>query len=756
MGFGKTQRNGLACPTSSQLPAANCRQLLKHYFGYDSFRQGQEELIAKILAGVDCLGVMPTGGGKSICYQLPALMIEGITLVISPLISLMKDQVDALGQAGVPAAYLNSSLTERQIEQVMENARQGRYKIIYVAPERLASGSFRQFAQSARIAMVSVDEAHCISQWGQDFRPSYLEISGFVSELPRRPVVCAFTATATARVREDIVERLALTSPYILVTGFDRDNLFFEVEKPKDKAGTLLRFLSDRGEESGIVYCATRNAVEEVSRLLTERGYPALRYHAGLSDEERRQNQDDFLYDRAKIMVATNAFGMGIDKSNVRYVVHYNMPKDIESYYQESGRAGRDGEPAHCLLLYSGQDVRTAQFLIENSREAGDDPEGEEAHKERDRQRLKVMTYYCHTSGCLRGYILRYFGENPASYCGGCGGCLSNFEEEDVTVTGQKILSCVKRMREGFGAKLVIDVLRGGKGERIRRLGLDKLTTYNICEESEGRLREIINQLVLGEYLRVTDDQYPVLALGKRAGGLLRGEARVSVKLPKEEEKDKAATLTRPRRGQEQLIRPVDEGLFAQLRALRAEIAREQGVPAFVVFSDSALTEMCIRKPTDEEAFLQVSGVGKVKLERYGDAFLKAIVEWVGQDMRPPPLQEEEARPKPLRAEEVALSDEPVTVSVLADRLGCLLVQNGLKKITGAKINGWLVENGYLSLEEKPGGRSAKIPTPRGAEAGIAVVEREIRGSMCKINLFDRQAQKLVIEEIMRVITEVD
>ncbi|MCL2580560.1 MAG: DNA helicase RecQ [Oscillospiraceae bacterium] len=732
-------------------------ELLKNHFGYDRFREGQAELIERIVHGADCLGVMPTGGGKSICYQLPALMLDGITLVISPLISLMKDQVGALSQAGISAAYLNSSLTERQIGLVLDNARLGRYKIIYAAPERLESGAFIRFAKEVKISLVSVDEAHCISQWGQDFRPSYLGIRGFVSELDQRPVIAAFTATATARVREDIIDRLELRDPYILVTGFNRANLFLEVQKPSDKSEYLLDFLAERREESGIVYCATRAAVEEVCELLTSRGFSATRYHAGLSDDERRQNQDDLLYDRARIMVATNAFGMGIDKSNVRYVVHYNMPKDIESYYQEAGRAGRDGDPAHCLLLYSGQDVRTAQYLIENKREAAEDLKAADAQKEQDHRRLKIMTYYCHTTDCLRGYILRYFGENPKGSCGECGSCLSNFEEVDITVTGQKILSCVKRMGERYGAGLVIDVLRGGKNARIAKLGLDKLTTYGICEEPELQLREIINQLVLAGYLRVSDDQYPVLALGKDAAGLLRGQVQVRVKLPKPaEKKERGPRLPKTRKGgRDSLVHPIDEGLFAALRTLRAEIARTQGVPAFVVFADSTLTDMCVKMPTTEGEMLTVSGVGKVKMERYGADFLRVISEWGESGARPLPLQD--VSPRLMRAEDVELTDEPVTINVIADRVSCVLVRHGVKKITGAKLNQWLVEQGYLRLQKREDGRSDKVATNRGQEAGITSIDLESpQGTAYTRTLYDRQAQQLVAEEVIRLISEND
>ena len=592
---------------------------LKEYFGYDSFRPGQEELVDTMLAGGDCLGVMPTGAGKSICYQLPALMLDGITLVISPLISLMRDQVSALRAAGVSAAYINSSLSERQAQLAIENARQGRYKIIYIAPERLETLAFRQLAHSVSIAMVSVDEAHCISQWGQDFRPSYLGIQSFVDSLYRRPVVCAFTATATAQVREDIISRLKLYDPHILITGFDRKNLFFEVAQPAAKDAALLTFLKGREGQSGIVYCATRNAVGDVCELLNLRGFDALPYHAGLEDETRRKNQDDFLFDRAKIMVATNAFGMGIDKSNLRYVVHYNMPKNIESYYQEAGRAGRDGESAYCLLLYSGQDVRTAGFLIESS---GDNP-GQPDLRERDYVRLRVMSSYCQTSECLRGYILRYFGEHPEEFCGACSNCQGGFEEKDVTELAQKILSCVARVRGRFGVKVVIDILRGTKSQKLVSLGLDKLSTYNICTEPERQLRKVINSLEAADYLKVSNGKYPVLGLGTQADKILRGGERLIIRLPKD---IKASTQVSSNITKGITGGLEDEDLFAKLKSLRSVLAARQGVPAYIVFSDSTLMQMAQIKPRTKDEILSVSGVGQHKLEKYGDEFFEVIV----------------------------------------------------------------------------------------------------------------------------------
>ncbi len=594
-------------------------ETLKRYFGYDGFRYGQETLIDGILAGKDVLGVMPTGAGKSICFQIPALMMDGITLIVSPLISLMKDQVNALTQSGIPAAFINSSLTGWQIDKALQKARNGTYKLIYVAPERLLAPDFLQFAQSVKISMLTVDEAHCISQWGQDFRPSYSKIPEFIASLPKRPVLSAFTATATSKVREDIAALLGLNEPIVLITGFDRKNLYFEVQKPKDKYAALTAFLSNKKENSGIVYCSTRAAVEEVCEKLKKGGYSASRYHAGLLDSERHDNQDDFLYDRVKIMVATNAFGMGIDKSNVSFVVHYNMPKDMESYYQEAGRAGRGGESADCLLLYSGQDVHTNLWLIENNKDAEyPDKETEDLLKERDRKRLREITFYCATNDCLRGYILKYFGENPPNYCGNCGSCNTNFETADITVDAQKILSCVARMRERYGMKMLTDVLRGSKSEKVLHLGLDKLSTYGISEKTDRQLREIINQLILTGYLLKTDDEYPVIKLGERASEVLRGGGTVQMKLSKEKPQPEASK-------KQFSVKQIDNKLFAALRELRLAIANEQNVPAFVIFPDSTLIDMCMKLPTTKTELLNVSGVGQVKLERYGERFLKVI-----------------------------------------------------------------------------------------------------------------------------------
>ena len=596
---------------------------LRDYFGYTSFRTGQEEIIDSILAKGDTLGIMPTGAGKSICFQLPALMFEGITLVVSPLISLMKDQVNSLTQAGISAAYLNSSLSYNQYTMALQNASNYKYKIVYVAPERLLAEEFINFAKQVKISMITVYEAHCVSQWGQDFRPSYLKISQFINELTYRPVLTAFTATATAKVRDDIIDKLNLVEPYVLTTGFDRKNLYLEVRKPKDKFAALKGYVSENSTKCGIVYCSTRKTVDEVCGELIKEGYAATRYHAGLGDKERRENQDMFIYDKCKIIVATNAFGMGIDKSNVSYVIHYNMPKNIESYYQEAGRAGRDGEGADCLLFYSGQDVVINQFLIDSSKGNDNDELDEEtikAIRDKDRELLKIMTFYCHTNDCLREYILRYFGEKSSNYCDNCSSCSTNFEETDITIDAQKIMSCIKRAGERFGIKIIIDILRGSKNQKIISNRLDKLSTYGVMSDvTESRLRDIINFLVLKGYLEITNNEYPVVKLSQISSEVLLGECRLSMKIVKElpkSEKTKSSSTA---------IKKVNEELFEKLRLLRNNIANRQRVPAYIVFSDAALRDMCAKLPVTSKQFLEVSGVGQAKLEKYGEAFINEI-----------------------------------------------------------------------------------------------------------------------------------
>ena len=609
----------------------NKYEILKTYFGYDSFRGAQEILIDSILSGKDVLGIMPTGAGKSLCYQIPALMLDGITLVISPLISLMKDQVGSLNQAGIHAAYLNSSLTPGQYRKALAFARQGRYPIIYVAPERLLTPEFLDFARNARISMVAVDEAHCVSQWGQDFRPGYLRIADFIRELPARPVVSAFTATATREVQDDILELLDLRDPAVTSTGFDRGNLYFAVETPRDRYGAVKGYIEEHSGESGIVYCLTRKQVDEVCGHLIRDGFPATRYHAGLSDEERRKNQEDFIYDRAPLMVATNAFGMGIDKSNVRFVLHYGMPKNIESYYQEAGRAGRDGEPAECILYYSGQDVITNRLFIENNRDNLElDPETAELVRERDLDRLKKMTFYCCTNECLRDYILRYFGEYGSNYCGNCANCQKEFETAEVTEAARIMIGCVKACGQRYGINVILDTVRGAETEKLRQYRMTENPCFgSLSKVPAYRLRQIMNHLLLNGYLETTDGSYSVVKLTERSEGVLCGAETVTMKMAKEPERrpGKAQEAKKKKPVLASGLREGDEPMFEKLRSLRASIAREEKVPPYIVFSDKTLVHMCIVRPSDKEEMLTVTGVGEFKYQKYGERFLECVRE---------------------------------------------------------------------------------------------------------------------------------
>jgi ATP-dependent DNA helicase RecQ len=623
--------------------------VLKERFGYDSFREGQESLISAVLSGRDAVGVMPTGGGKSICYQLPALQVPGVTLVISPLISLMADQVRSLTAAGIPAAFLNSSLPRREFMDTIAAAVDGVYKLLYVAPERLDTELFLNLAERLKVSMVAVDEAHCISQWGQNFRPSYLKIADFIERMNPRPAVSAFTATATLRVREDIVSALRLSDPLVVVAGFDRKNLYFEVRKPQSKQRELLTLLHSKKEQSGIVYCSTRKNVEEVHELLLAKGYAATRYHAGLADDERRKNQEDFLYDRAAVMVATNAFGMGIDKPDVNFVVHYNMPKSLEAYYQEAGRAGRDGSPAACYLLYSGSDWRTNQLLIERSVEENPELDSEErsAILEKDMALLRDMTYYAFADGCLRQYILRYFGERADVYCGNCGNCLLSFEEADATEWVRAALNCVHQVcARGwpYGKTMIADILKGAGNAKVRNARLDRLATFGLLAElPHRRIIDVLDHMERDGMLEMSVGRYPVVTLGAQAGRCKEPGFRYVIRTPKREEpvakapafpdgKRRGAGKSQSEGAALRETIPHDEELFEVLRALRKRLADEAAVPAFVVFSDATLRDMCRIIPTDEDAFLSVSGVGNAKLERYGDAFMKEIRAWEEKD----------------------------------------------------------------------------------------------------------------------------
>ncbi|WP_255202146.1 RecQ family ATP-dependent DNA helicase [Adlercreutzia caecimuris] len=649
---------------------AQARSVLAEHFGYRDFRPGQEVVVAAVLSGRDALAVMPTGAGKSVCYQVPAVVLPGMTVVVSPLVSLMADQVRSLKEAGIRGAFLNSSLTPAQQAEVLARAQAGAYDLMYVAPERLADPRFTAFAASASIPFVAVDEAHCVSQWGQDFRPSYLAIGEFIAALPVRPVVAALTATATERVRADIVRLLGLRDPALTVTGFDRPNLRFAVERcePKRKDARLDAFIDERRAESGIVYCSKRACVEEVCAHLRERGIAATRYHAGLSPEERERNQRAFVADDAPVMVATNAFGMGIDKSNVSYVVHYNMPGSVEAYYQEAGRAGRDGAPAECLLLWCDGDIATGRFFIEQeSANEALTPEESEVVRAGRRRMLEAMVGYCYTTDCLRRYLLRYFGEDgeggeglalggparggagaaaaaagdaaAAAAAGGsvagdspalaapdprcCSNCAGEMEAVDVTAEARAVMRCVHELRGRFGKTMVVDVLRGADTQAIRSRGLNRAASYGSCDAKRPLLMEVVELLAAGGYLTITEGTYPVVCAGGRYREAARDDFSLSMK--RTASKAKRGAAARAAGGAGAVLAASDEALFERLRALRKRLADAAEVPPYVVFPNTTLAAMASARPATAAELLAVPGVGEKKLATYGEPFLAEI-----------------------------------------------------------------------------------------------------------------------------------
>lgn len=617
--------------------------ILHQTFGYPTFRPHQEQIVEAAVSGRDVMAVMPTSAGKSICYQVPALALGGLTIVVSPLISLMSDQVIALRELGVAAACLNSALDSHERSQTLAEMSRGLLNLVYVAPERLADPAFLDVVQSHGLSLLAVDEAHCISQWGNDFRPSYQRICDFIDALPTRPPVMALTATATRQVREDIESTLGLRDPLRVVASFDRPNLSFAVERPsgkraKDKA--LLEFVRAHEQSSGIVYCMSRRAVEDVCDMLREQGVAATRYHAGLSPEERDRNQADFIYDRSPVMVATNAFGMGIDKSNVSYVVHYNLPLSLENYYQEAGRAGRDGTKAECLLLYTAGDVHTAEFLLSRTERTDLTPEQLQAMHEADEQRLRQMVFYATTTDCLRSFILRYFGEEAPAYCGNCGNCLADYEEVDERTNALKILSCVARVRQhaiargnpatSVGAGSIVDILRGSKAAKVLERGWDSLSTYGIMADVPvPRIRAIIDELVYREFLTRAQGDYPTLALAGRGAVFMKGDKPFVMRVAKgRPRKPRPEGRTRGASAAELPdLTPEQAELFEALRSLRTRLAREQQVPPYLIFNNATLEDMCRKRPTTPDELLEVSGVGTKKAERYGEAFLEVIAD---------------------------------------------------------------------------------------------------------------------------------
>lgn len=745
---------------------------LKRYFGYDSFRPGQEEIVSALLAGRDALAIMPTGAGKSLCYQVPALLLPGLTLVISPLISLMQDQVKGLNAAGIHAAFINSSLTETQIARALDLAAEGSYKLVYVAPERLESPVFRSFAVGADISMITVDEAHCISQWGQDFRPSYLKILDFIDSLPRRPIVSAFTATATREVKDDIVCTLRLHDPKVLVTGFDRPNLYFQVERTRRKDDFVIQYLRGHPGESGIIYCATRKNVDKLQELLTEYGFAATKYHAGLPAEARRKNQNDFIYDTAPVIVATNAFGMGIDKSNVRFVLHYNMPQSMENYYQEAGRAGRDGLPSQCVLLFSAQDVIINKFLLDKKDFAEMDDEEADLLRQRDLQRLQTMERYCQTTECLRNYILAYFGEHPTAPCGNCGSCNNDFDEVDMTDAAKWMINCVAELHGRYGKAILFGTLQGANRARLRELGAERFKSYGRMKDiPRETLERLLAQLLEDGYLVQSDDQYAVLHIGDIAP--LKAGGQVLVKLPPQREPEQARAPKPKRRSPMDALTSAGLELFNQLRQLRFDTAQREGLPPYVVFGDKSLVDMCLRAPRRAEDMLGIYGMGERKYEKYGAAFF-AVIDAYRADhpdavlsLDPPAPEPEKPLPsekkkKPPKAERPAfyLTAEDARSfnyqdSYTGAELKAALIEAAgdpdVKAPTIKEIDEWLLAQRLIGMERLPTKGFYYVPTPAGVDAGLRSEDKvSARGTPYSVLLFTPEAQRMVVEHFIK------
>ena len=578
--------------------------LLKKYFGYDSFREGQEGIIKSILSQVDTLAIMPTGGGKSICYQIPSLILDGITIVISPLISLMKDQVDGLNQIGIPSIFINSSLTRKELEKYYHEILNNKYKIIYLAPERLENVEFLEKISQIKISQVAIDEAHCISQWGHDFRNSYLKILDFLNLLKERPIITAFTATATLKVKDDIIKQLKM-KPNIFITGFDRKNLKYSIIKGISSLEFIKNYLKEHKDESGIIYASTRKEVEKIHTELEKKGYNIGKYHAGLKDREREQYQNDFLNDNTPLIVATNAFGMGIDKSNVRFVIHNNLTKDLESYYQEAGRAGRDGLNSDCILIFNPKDIITQRFFIENS------PFHSSEEILRGKyEKLNLMVNYCHTSNCIRSYVLEYFGEIPIENCNNCSNCLDQNEEIDITIIVQKIVSCIGKTGMRYGINMIVGILSGSKNKNLLNWNLDRQSTYGVLSEySQKEIRSYIDLLIGNGYLEITNGEYPIVQLKSTAISFIKNKENFYMKSIKIEKKVLSENIE----------------VLIELKKIRKNIATREKVPPFLIFSDKTLDEISTKLPQNKIEMLEISGVGEIKYKKYGAEFLEFI-----------------------------------------------------------------------------------------------------------------------------------